>query len=64
MRRGANASTKHDLDNDIHVAVIEAIRHPLEAVAAKIELCLWYYKVTFRGQPIDETIVRGSEAIR
>ncbi len=64
MRRGAIASAKHDPDNEIRIAIIEAIRHPLEAVAAEIELCLRYYKVTFRGQPIDEIIVTGSEAIR
>ncbi|MGE3314797.1 MAG: hypothetical protein AB7O26_06730, partial [Planctomycetaceae bacterium] len=35
-----------------------------ETINADVELCLRYYKVTFRGKPLDRIIVTGSESSR
>ena len=31
-------------------------------MSSEIELCLRYYKVTFRGQPLEKVLVAGNEA--
>lgn len=56
-------ATERELDtsDEIHRSVIEAIRGPLETIAAEIELCLRYYKVTFRGRPLDGVVLTGAE---
>ncbi|NOX56413.1 MAG: pilus assembly protein PilM [Planctomycetes bacterium] len=62
MRDTVLASTNLDPDNEIHQTVIEAIRRPLESLSAEVELCMRYFKVTFRGKPLEKVIVTGSEA--
>lgn len=64
MRRSVMTATELDPDNEIHRSVIDAIRDPLESIAAEIELCLRYHKVTFRGTAIDKMVVVGSEGSR
>jgi type IV pilus assembly protein PilM len=48
--------------NEIHRTIVEAIREPLEGLGSEIELCLRYYKVTFRGSPLDKVVLTGSQA--
>ncbi len=62
MRSVVTSSAKLEMDNEIHRSVIDAIRNPLEALAAEVELCLRYFKVTFRGKPLDKIIVTGNDA--
>ena len=62
MRSLVTSSAKLETDNEIHRSVIDAIRDPLDALAAEVELCLRYFKVTFRGKPLDKIIVTGNDA--
>lgn len=62
MRSVVTASKNLDADDEIHRSVIDAIRNPLEAMATEVELCLRYYKVTFRGKPLEKIVVTGCEA--
>jgi len=62
MRAAVVASPALDPANDVHRSVIDAIRGSLESISADIELCLRYYKVTFRGRPLDAMTLTGSEA--
>lgn len=64
MRRIVNRAPALDADDEIHRSVIDAIRVPLDAITTEIELCLRYYKVTFRGKPLDRAVLCGSEATR
>jgi type IV pilus assembly protein PilM len=62
MRASVMASDQLDPADDVHRSVIDAIRAPLETINADVELCLRYYKVTFRGKPLDRIVVTGSES--
>jgi len=62
MRETVLASTDLDSGNEVHRTVIEALRRPLESLSAEVELCMRYFKVTFRGRPLEKVIVTGSEA--
>ena len=62
MRAVVNAAASLDPNDEVHRSVIDAIRVPLEAVGGEIELCLRYYKVTFRGKPLEKILVTGSDA--
>lgn len=62
MRALVTASRTLDSQDELHRSIADAIRGPLESMCAEIELCLRYYKVTFRGQPLERTVVAGDEA--
>lgn len=62
MRNVVTAAETLDPENDVHRTVIDSIRTPLESIATEVELCLRYYKVTFRGRPLDRVCLTGSEA--
>lgn len=62
MRGTVTAAETLDPANDVHRSVIDAIRSTLENICADIELCLRYFKVTFRGKSLDRMILTGSEA--
>ena len=62
MRSDVTAAESLDTDNEIHRSVIDAIRNPLEAIATEVELCLRYFKVTFRGKPLNRAVLTGCEA--
>jgi type IV pilus assembly protein PilM len=62
MRTSVMDSAQLEADNEVHRSVIEAIRGTLEALSTEIELCLRYFKVTFRGKPLERIVVSGSEA--
>jgi type IV pilus assembly protein PilM len=62
MRTSVTTAPELDATNELHRSVIDAVRGPLEATTAEIELCLRYYKVTFRGRPLERITLTGSEA--
>jgi len=62
MRMSVMMTPSLDTENEVHRSVIAAIRSPLETLSAEIELCLRYFKVTFRGKPLEKILVTGHEA--
>lgn len=64
MRASVMASGELDPQSEVHRSVIDSIRAPLEAINSDVELCLRYYKVTFRGKPLDRIVLTGSESSR
>ncbi|QDT38975.1 pilus assembly protein PilM [Stratiformator vulcanicus] len=62
MRETVTEAEQLDPSDDLHRTVIGAIRKPLERLANEVELCLRYFKVAFRGKPVDMMTVAGSEA--
>ncbi len=62
MRRALAQCASLDLDNELHRSVATALNEPLAQLAQDMELCLRYFKVTFRGRPLERVLVSGSEA--
>lgn len=62
MRSVVTGASKLDSQDEVHRSIAEAIRGPLEGMSSEIELCLRYYKVTFRGHPLEKIVVAGGEA--
>jgi Tfp pilus assembly PilM family ATPase len=51
-----------DAESEVHQAVVDAIRVPMDALCTEVELCLRYFQVTFRGPPIERVLLAGPEA--
>lgn len=51
-----------DRDPEIARGVDDALRPVWEKLSQQLALCLRYYSVTFRGQPLDEAVLGGGEA--
>jgi type IV pilus assembly protein PilM len=49
-------------DPEIVRGIDESVRPVLEKLAHELSLCLRYYSVTFRGQPLSEIVLSGGEA--
>jgi type IV pilus assembly protein PilM len=49
-------------DPEITRSLGESIRPPLERLAGQLSMCLRYYSVTFRGQPLQRLVLGGGEA--
>ena len=62
MRAEVFAEDSLNGEDDIHRAVIDALRPCFDALVSEFELCLRYYKVTFRGRPLEGLVLCGSEA--
>ncbi|MBC8112932.1 MAG: pilus assembly protein PilM [Candidatus Saccharimonas sp.] len=62
MRTNVFAASSLDGDNEVHRSIIESLRPTFDSLVAELELCLRYYKVTFRGRPLDGLVLSGSEA--
>jgi len=62
MREVVTEAEQLDSSDDLHRTIVGAIRKPLEQLANEVGLCLRYFKVAFRGGPIEELTVAGSEA--
>lgn len=62
MRATVTRAEKLDSQDELHKSIADAIRAPLEATSSEVELCLRYYKVTFRGQPLQKILLAGAEA--
>ena len=62
MRADVFAATALDGENEVHRSIIESLRPNFNLLVAELELCLRYYKVTFRGRPLDGLVLSGGEA--
>ncbi len=62
IREEASAAMKADEPDELQRSVLDGIRTTLESMTTEVELCLRYYKVTFRGQPLTELVLAGGEA--
>jgi type IV pilus assembly protein PilM len=49
-------------DPEIAQGISESIRPVLDKLAHELSLCLRYYSVTFRGQPLAQAVLGGGEA--
>jgi len=49
-------------DPEVARSLAEAIRPALDRLATELTMCLRYFSVTFRGQPVDRLILSGGEA--
>lgn len=62
LRRHNADRPKEQRDAEIDRGVGEAVRSTLEKLAHELSLCIRYYSVTFRGQPLDRIVLGGGEA--
>jgi type IV pilus assembly protein PilM len=49
-------------DAEVARGVAEAVRPVIERLAQELSLCIRYYSVTFRGQPLARMVLTGGEA--
>ncbi|NQU24594.1 MAG: pilus assembly protein PilM [Candidatus Nealsonbacteria bacterium] len=49
-------------DPEIEQSIAESIRPVLDRLANELSMCLRYYSVTFRGQPLSQLVLGGGEA--
>ncbi|MDY0167745.1 MAG: pilus assembly protein PilM [Thermoguttaceae bacterium] len=49
-------------DPEVTRSIAEALRPSLDQLAGELSMCVRYYSVTFRGQPISQVVLSGGEA--
>jgi len=49
-------------DPEVTRSITEALRPSLDQLAGELSMCVRYYSVTFRGQPISQVVLSGGEA--
>jgi type IV pilus assembly protein PilM len=62
LRRHNADRRVEDRDPEIARSVDESVRPVLDKLTHELSLCLRYYSVTFRGQPLSQIILSGGEA--
>jgi type IV pilus assembly protein PilM len=62
LRRHNGDRREDQRESEVTKSVEEAIRPVLERLAQEIALCIRYYSVTFRGQPLGMLVLSGGEA--
>jgi type IV pilus assembly protein PilM len=62
MRIDVFAASTLDGANEVHRSIVESLRPTFDSLVEELELCLRYYKVTFRGRPLDGLVLSGNEA--
>ncbi|MBN2296436.1 MAG: type IV pilus assembly protein PilM [Pirellulales bacterium] len=62
LRRHNGDRRADQRDPEIARSVAESTRSLLERLAGELSMCIRYYSVTFRGQPLKEMIIGGGEA--
>jgi type IV pilus assembly protein PilM len=62
LRRHNGDRRADQRDPEVTRSISEATRPVLERLANELALCLRYYSVTFRGQPIAQAVLGGGEA--
>ena len=62
LRRHNGDRRADQRDPEVTRSIAEAIRPELERLTSEISMCLRYYSVTFRGQPLSRIILGGGEA--
>ncbi len=49
-------------DPEVTRSIAEALRPALDRLAGELSMCIRYYSVTFRGQPLAQLVLSGGEA--
>ena len=62
LRRHNGDRRADQRDPEIARSIAESIRPVLEKLTQEVSLCLRYYSVTFRGQPLVQVVLSGGEA--
>jgi type IV pilus assembly protein PilM len=62
LRRHNADRQASEQDPEIARSLDEAVRPTLDGLAHELSLCLRYYSVTFRGQPLQQMVLGGGEA--
>jgi type IV pilus assembly protein PilM len=62
LRRHSGDRRADMQDPEIARSLSQAVRPPLERLAAELAMCVRYHSVTFRGQPIVRLVLGGGEA--
>jgi len=62
LRRHNGDRRVEQRDPEITRSINEAVRPMLDRLANELSLCLRYYSVTFRGQPLKQIMLGGGEA--
>ena len=62
LRRHTGDRRADQRDPEITRSLAESVRPVLERLGQEISLCLRYYSVTFRGQPLAGLVLGGGEA--
>ncbi len=62
LRRHNGDRPAEQRDPEVARSIRESIRPVLDAMAQELSLCLRYYSVTFRGQPLSKIVLGGGEA--
>lgn len=62
LRRHNGDRRADQRDPEVARSVAEALRGTLEQLAAELSMCIRYYSVTFRGQPLARLVLGGGEA--
>ncbi len=62
LRRHNSDRAVAQRDPEIERSVNEAVRPVLDKLGHELALCLRYYSVTFRGQPLSQIVLSGGEA--
>ena len=62
LRRHNGDRRAEERDPEIARSVDESVRPVLDKLAHELSLCLRYYSVTFRGQPLSQMMLGGGEA--
>lgn len=62
LRRHNGDRRAEQRDPEITRSIAESIRPVLDRLARELSMCLRYYSVTFRGQPLERLVLGGGEA--
>ena len=62
LRRNNGDRRVEQQDPEIARSIAESVRPVVERLAGELALCLRYYSVTFRGQPLKRLVLGGGEA--
>jgi type IV pilus assembly protein PilM len=62
LRRHNGDRRADQRDPEVARSVAEALRGLLEQLATELSMCIRYYSVTFRGQPLSRIVLGGGEA--
>jgi type IV pilus assembly protein PilM len=62
LRRQNGDRRADSQDSEVSRSVAEGVRPILDRLAQELSLCMRYYSVTFRGQPLARMVLSGGEA--
>lgn len=62
LRRHNGDRRSDQQDSEVVRSVAEAVRPVIDRLAHELALCIRYYSVTFRGQPLARMVLSGGEA--